>query len=277
MKYVASISYGKDSLAMLHVITEVLKQPLDRIITAEVWATDDIQADLPPMVEFKDAADEIIEKRWGIKVERFCALEEDGRKRTYEKCFYKRHTKSNKDYKIGNIYGFPYLRGAWCNGLLKMDAVKRANSTKGEKDVSYIGIAADESVRVERHRKRDGVVLPLVEAGWTEQMCFDWCKENKLLSPLYATANRGGCWFCHNQGNEQLRLLRKNYPELWTLLLKWDDDAPWYAKFKPGRTVHDYEKRFQLEDEGYFDFGCAFKWDCLKATQMNLHQFIKGV
>jgi 3'-phosphoadenosine 5'-phosphosulfate sulfotransferase (PAPS reductase)/FAD synthetase len=192
VQYVASISYGKDSLAMLHVITDVLKQPLDRIITAEVWATDDIQADLPPMVEFKDAADEIIEKRWGIKVERFCALEADGSKRTYEKCFYKRHTKSHKDYKIGNIYGFPYLKGAWCNGLLKMDAVERANSTKCEKDVSYIGIAADESVRVERHRKRDGVVLPLVEAGWTEQMCFDWCKENKLLSPLYATANRGG-------------------------------------------------------------------------------------
>lgn len=32
---------------------EQLGWPLDRIVTAEVWATDTILADLPPMVEFK--------------------------------------------------------------------------------------------------------------------------------------------------------------------------------------------------------------------------------
>lgn len=49
-QYVASLSYGKDSLAMLHVITDVLHWQLDRIVTADVWATDTIPADLPPMV-----------------------------------------------------------------------------------------------------------------------------------------------------------------------------------------------------------------------------------
>lgn len=73
MQYIASLSYGKDSLAMLHVIRDVLDWPLDRIITAEVWATDTIPADLPPMVEFKEKADKAILERWGIKVEHFCA------------------------------------------------------------------------------------------------------------------------------------------------------------------------------------------------------------
>ena len=48
---------------------EQLGWPLDRIVHAEVWATDAIPADLPPMVEFKAKADRIIKERWGIEVE----------------------------------------------------------------------------------------------------------------------------------------------------------------------------------------------------------------
>lgn len=71
--HVLSLSYGKDSLACLGAI-EKLGWPLDRIVHAEVWATDTIPADLPPMVEFKAKADEIIKKRWGIEVEHVCAM-----------------------------------------------------------------------------------------------------------------------------------------------------------------------------------------------------------
>ena len=62
MDYVLSLSYGKDSLACLGAIEE-LGWPLDRIVHAEVWATDTIPADLPPMVEFKAKADRIIKER----------------------------------------------------------------------------------------------------------------------------------------------------------------------------------------------------------------------
>lgn len=66
--YVLSLSYGKDSLACLGAI-EQLGLPLTRIIHAEVWATDTIPVDLPPMMEFKAKADRIIKERWGIEVE----------------------------------------------------------------------------------------------------------------------------------------------------------------------------------------------------------------
>lgn len=66
--YTLSLSYGKDSLACLGAI-EKLGLPLDRIVHAEVWATDTIPADLPPMVEFKTKADKIIKERYGIEVE----------------------------------------------------------------------------------------------------------------------------------------------------------------------------------------------------------------
>jgi len=156
-QYILSISYGKDSLACLGAI-EQLGLPLDRIIHSEVWATDDIPADLPPMVEFKAKADKIIKERWGIEVEHLCA-EKDGEKLTYEKLFYhvpKRKPK-NKDWggdirfpaharslvqeaqiragtasrsqsvegigvrrsKQGSILGFPIMRGNWCTSDLK--------------------------------------------------------------------------------------------------------------------------------------------------------------
>ena len=63
-EHILSLSYGKDSMACLGAIQK-LGWPLDRIVTADVWATDTIPADLPPMVEFKECADKIIKERWG--------------------------------------------------------------------------------------------------------------------------------------------------------------------------------------------------------------------
>ena len=75
----------------------------------------------------------------------------------------------------------------------------------------YIGIAIDEPKRF--HNLTESKRSPLVEYGWTEKMCREWCEENGLLSPTYETSLRGGCWFCHNQSTAQLRLLRKVYDD----------------------------------------------------------------
>lgn len=72
-QHILSLSYGKDSLACLGAI-KMLGWPLDRIVHAEIWATDTISADLPPMVEFKKKADAIIKERYGIEVEHIYAL-----------------------------------------------------------------------------------------------------------------------------------------------------------------------------------------------------------
>ena len=236
---VLSLSYGKDSLACLGALEE-LGWPLDRIVHAEVWATDTIPADLPPMVEFKAKADEVIKERWGIEVEHVRA------KRTYEECFYMVCGGNGRDAKskcAGGIYGWPIQRGSWCNSRLKQHVLsKRLGGC-----IQYVGIAADESNRF--HVLSDAKLSPLVAAGWDEAYCRRWCEENGLLSPIYTTAARGGCWFCHNQSVQQLRRLRRNYPDLWALMLKWDLDSS--VTFKPdGHTVHDFDRRFACEDEG---------------------------
>lgn len=84
---IARISYGKDSLKMLEVIRS-RGLPLDRITTTDVWATDTISANLPPMEEFKARMDERIWQLYRIEVEHLCARNPDGSKKTYEQMFY---------------------------------------------------------------------------------------------------------------------------------------------------------------------------------------------
>ena len=271
-EYILSLSYGKDSLACLEAI-KLLGYPLDRIVHAEVWATDDIPADLPVMIEFKKYADDLIYEKYGIRVEHIYSIK-DGEKQTYEKCFYSKITTGKNK---GRIYGFPFTIGSWCNDRLKLSVLEfvgakgerviRRDDGKRVKTVQYLGIAPDEPERIKRQNNKRGVVLPLVDIGWDEEKCYEWCKENNLLSPIYYTAPRGGCWFCHYQGVDQLRILRKEHPELWQLLLKWDDDSPTTFK-SDGFTVHDFEKRFQYEDRGLLIPGDKkFRWKHLRKIE----------
>lgn len=257
MEHILSLSYGKDSLACLGAI-EHLGWPLDRIVHAEVWATDTIPADLPPMVEFKAKADAIIKERWGIEVEHIRADV------SYEDVFYRVYQSGKRKW---TIYGWPYMLGNWCQSRLKVAAFDKAKPDDGA--IEYIGIAADEPNRF--HNLTETKRSPLVEAGWDEAYCRKWCEDNDLLSPIYTTAARGGCWFCHNQSVGQLRLLRRNYPELWAKMLQWDKDSP--VTFKAdGHTVHDYDRRFQLEDEGFIYEDERFLWSMLD-EQLNYRLF----
>ncbi len=156
--YCASLSYGKDSMAMLHVVKDVLHKPLDRILTADIWATENIPAELPPMVDFKDKADRIILDRWGIKVEHLCATDKEGNKQTYEKLFYhmpKRRIQKNdggvvspnksttkfegsQSYEEAGVQailnephykGWPLIKGPWCRKL-KLNPLKKSKPLK---------------------------------------------------------------------------------------------------------------------------------------------------
>lgn len=200
-------------------------------------------------MEFKAKADKIIKERWGIEVEHVRG------RLTYEQAFYRVLRGSKRP---GTIYGWPIPRGPWCNSDVKMPTLDKIE--RGD-NVIYIGIAVDEPNRF--HSLGERKKSPLVEAGWTEADCRKWCVENNLLSPIYTTATRGGCWFCHNQGVGQLRNLRKNYPELWVLMLKWDKDSP-VTFHADGHTVHDFDRRFQLEDEGLvYPNDKVFRWSML--------------
>ena len=258
MECVLSLSYGKDSLACLGAI-EQLGWPLDRIITADLWATDILPADLPPMVEFKAYADTVIKKRWGLQVEHLRGPH------TAEQLIYRKRIRGNR---VGETAGWPRIKGCEIQSSCKRGPLGKIMSGK----IAYWGIAADEPDRIEQHQTKQGVKMPLVVAGWTETDCRKWCDKNGLLSPIYTDYARGGCWFCPQQRLETLRILRKKYPEYWALMLRWDADSP--MKFKAnGHTLHDYDKRFQLEDEHFLiPDDPKFRWDMLDQS-LNLRFF----
>lgn len=272
--------------------------PLDRITTSDVWATDTISACLPPVEEFKARMDELIWKKYRIEVEHLCARNPDGSKKTYEQMFYhvpkrKEGRKEGGRFEFNDINGFP---GGipWCQALkrnviafsARHDKIlprhswsplvseietcqgfsNKSETTDGDKDiVEYLGIAADEPKRFGQLNEKKRA--PLVEFGIEEDLCGLYCQYAGMLSPSYDTSCRDGCWFCHNQGVDQLRLLRKNYPDRWALLLKWDKDS--ITTFHPdGHTVHDFDYRFQCEDEGHIDPNKPFRWSMLDSLQM---------
>ena len=250
MEYIASISYGKDSCTIPHVCLEVLKLPLTKLVTVDVMFNDDTSAYYPEVEEFKHKADEIFLKRYGLQVEHIKA------DLTYEERFFQvRGDKAKKNK--GKIYGFPIVRGAWCNSDLKMQAINKYKA-KHKDDFWYVGYALDEK-KPERQEKiancTDLNMYPLVKVKYTEKMCLEWCGNNGLLNPIYGKFSMDGCWFCHYQTLDQLRDLRHNHPDKWKMMLNLDLYSP--LSFRTdGTTIHDLEKRFALEDAqmNIFDF-----------------------
>ena len=137
MDYVLSLSYGKDSLACLGAIEE-LGWPLDRIVHAEVWATDTIPADLPPMVEFKAKADRIIKERWGLEVQHIRT------KQTAESVFYHKRTRGNR---IEEIVGWPMTKGPKVGCELQKALKVRPMQTAQKGAITYLGIRTFEKLQ----------------------------------------------------------------------------------------------------------------------------------
>lgn len=259
MRYIASLSYGKDSIAMLEAI-RLLGYPLDEIVHVEIWATDTVSANMPEMQAFKAHADRIIKERYGLDVQHVCARYPDGSKVTFEREFYKVPYRRKKKKYDGMILGWPMVKGRWCLRALKLSALPKSDPDV----VQYVGIAADETKRIANtHNSKK--TLPLVDIGWTEADAMAWCREHDLVSPVYGGGIKGrdGCFFCPMQGLDKLRNLRRKYPDLWSLMLKWDVDSPvTFGAY--GITLHDYDKRFELEDMGLIDPDRRFRWKMIE-------------
>ena len=85
------------------------------------------------------------------------------------------------------------------------------------------------------------------------------CIEYGLLSPIYEFTKRGGCWFCPNARDGELRHLYDNHKDLWEYLLNLEDVPNkvgniWNTLTKT--SIHDKDEQFRLEDAQMtiFDF-----------------------
>lgn len=237
VKYIASCSFGKDSFAMVLMLIEK-EYPLDEIVYCHVKATRELSGEYPEMVSYIETAKQYLEKlikEKGLAV-KIVTIENE---LSFNEYFYRIREKGKRQ---GQIYGFPYTLGAWCNDRLKIRPIDKYFKAQG-KHIRYIGLAADEPERLAR--LADNERAPLAEWGLTETEARKYLKSRGLLCPLYLKFTRLGCWFCPKQSNASLEILFREYPELWERLKAWQDDS--VVPFQPRMTVHDIERKFIIE------------------------------
>lgn len=247
MKYVLSLSFGKDSMALL---IEVIKRklPLDYVIFCDIRFNDEISGEHPIMAQWIPEAEKILKDKFGVDV-----IHLKG-KWTFESLFFKTKeaTKRTNPKHIGQIYGFPYLIGAWCNSRLKLEPIKKFERElikEGESITWYVGIASDEPKRLERYKQLETdkiKYITLADLKISEIDAFEICKQNNLLSPKYSNSFRGGCWFCNKQSLADLWNLWHDYPEYYKKLEDMEKQSP--NTFKIERSLKDIRKQFE---QGY--------------------------
>ena len=144
------------------------------------------------------------------------------------------------------------------NRSVKVLPIKRFLKVYEEK-TEYIGIAIDEQKRLAGIASDSNKISLLEKYGYTEQMAFDLCKKYGLLSPVYEFSSRGGCWFCPNARDSELRHLRKNHRDLWDRLLELENTPnltgnKWNTLTQTG--IHDKEEQFMWEERQITIFDC---------------------
>lgn len=141
----------------------------------------------------------------------------------------------------GKIYGFPIAGMCFINRDCKVTPIRKY-LRQFDNVVQYIGIAKDETNRLER---LDGVkkISLLDKYGYTESMARQKAEEYDLLSPIYQSCSRNGCWFCPNCSIKQFGELRKAHLDLWQELVELSHTPNLCSYgFKYGKTVQEVEK-----------------------------------
>lgn len=236
-KVIVSFSGGKDSTAMLLHMIELGEQ-IDEVI----WC--DTYKEFPAMYRHVEKVRAIVEAA-EIK---FTVLKS---KRTFDEWFFD-YTPKRKDGKTtnkGKSWATPRMR--WCTGDLKRDVMNpyMKQQHKNFKIIECVGLAADEVKRLERaNNQQENKRHPLVEWGWTEKQCLEYCYEKGFdWDGMYEHFKRVSCWCCPLQSLSQLRKLQTHFPDLWQELKEMDKKT--WRQFRGDYSVADLEIRFALEKE----------------------------
>lgn len=207
--YIASCSFGKDSIATILIALE-RGEPLDRVVFAEVMfdAKKNITGEIPENIKWiKEIAIPKLAEL-GVKVDVVRA------KSDYVSLCSRMFKETKANGKI--FYGVQNCKPCYANTYLKIEPIKQYYK-KFRKDydiVQYVGIASDELIRLKRLEGTNKVSL-LNKYGYTEDMARKKCEEYGLLSPCYSMDTRGGCWFCFNANINRYINIRRKYPAYW--------------------------------------------------------------
>ena len=237
MRYIASCSFGKDSIAAI-LLAIRHQEPLDEAVYCEVMFDKDISGEIPEHREFiYDTAIPVLESM-GVKVRVLRA------EQTYVGLFTGKITRGPKK---GLLRAFPICGRCAVQRDCKLRPIIQYQKSLPADTVQYIGIAKDEQERL--LRLSGNKVSLLDKYGYTEQDAKQLCREAGLLSPIYEFTDRGGCWFCPNAKLRELRHLYDYHPELWRRMLELQAlPGKVSEKFNRTMTFADIDAIFRQED-----------------------------
>lgn len=254
--YIASVSFGKDSLAMLLKLLE-LHYPLDEVVFYDTG------------MEFQAI--------YNIRERVKCLLKEQNIKFTELKpqcefC-YKMFEKPVKAKNGTTHYGY-----SWWGGRCRWGTTEKLQSLdkycKGA--IQYVGIAGDEPKRLDgifeiaKNENKKFILdergcaklgrqisnlnkrYPLAEMKMTEKDCLGYCREQGFEwledgIDLYDILDRVSCWCCANKNLKELRNYYRYLPTYWQKMkdLQKRTSRPFkYNKY----TIFDLEERFRKEE-----------------------------
>lgn len=253
MKYIASCSGGKDSIATI-ILAHENNEPLDEIIFAEVMFDENISGELPEHIDFiKNKAFPLFES-WGYKTTILHG------KKTYLDIFHHivKNPRKHKE-RAGMKAGFVMVGRCNVQVYCKLNPIKHYFKEQSKEITQYVGIAIDEPRRLDIMRKSNNKVSLLEKYEYTEEMAKELCVKYDLLSPQYNITHRGGCWFCPNMLDEGLKHIRRNHNDLWKKLLELEDEPNLVGNIwntLHNESIHQKEEEFSLEDAqmNIFDF-----------------------
>lgn len=236
MRYIASVSFGKDSLAMLLLIIEK-GLPLDEVVFydtgMEFQAIYDIRDKVIPMLE-----------KHNIEYTEL---------RPNNPFLYDMLERSVTSPQKGSHNGY-----GWCGGVSRWGTSNKTSTVSRHVGGShvYVGIAADEPERYERLPAWKS--SPIAEAGMTEEDCLNYCHskgyywmENGV--ELYSILDRVSCWCCANKNRKELKNIYRYLPDYWERLKdiqrKLDRPMKSYCDKVHGEygNLFDMEKVFKKE------------------------------
>ena len=235
MRYIASVSFGKDSLAMLLLLIE-RKQPLDEVIFYDTG------------MEFQaiyDIRDRIVStlKENGIKYTEL-KPKQSFEYTMFDKLVRHRNGTCSKGY-------------SWCGGRCRWGTTEKNKAISkylkdnyGNDYIEYVGIAYDEPQRIkdDNHKR-----YLLYDLAYKEKDCLEWCYRNNFFWEedgvrLYDILDRVSCWCCANKNLKELRNYYKFLPRYWNKLKDFQNRTS--RPFKNNKqTIFELEDRFKTEED----------------------------
>lgn len=209
--HIASVSWGKDSLAMLIRLLDERK-PLDEVVFF------DTGMEFEAIYELREEYRELLAFK-GVKYTEL---------RPKDPMWWSMFARPVKKRGTNIVHKHGY---GWCGGPCRWGTTEKQRAldkyAESKNAIVYIGLAADEQHRIAKEHK-PYKLYPLADLGMTEQDCLIYCREHgesweQEGIDLYDILDRVSCWCCRNKNQHELKEIHDHLPDTWRRLCALED------------------------------------------------------